>query len=94
MFSGKRNKAIMISIEKGCDCLIAIFGVLYSGNFYIPMDINTPQERYNHITDTLNPGLILTTKGTKQKYKDDKTEVLESRNKTGSIVQKFNKLAV
>ena len=57
--SGKRNVPIGIFIEKGCDCLAAILGVVYSGNCYVPMDIKTPKDRLESILDTMGSDLVI-----------------------------------
>lgn len=58
------NKPIVIFIDRGLDCLEAMMGVLYSGNFYTVLDVKSPAERIRIILDTLNPvALITDTKG-------------------------------
>lgn len=58
---GKRNVPIVIFIDKGCECLATMLGVLYSGNCYVPMDIKTPIERLQSILATLGTNLLITT---------------------------------
>ena len=58
--NGIYNKPIAIFIDKSIDCLKAMFGILYSGNFYCVLDTTSPIERIKTIIDTLNPVLILT----------------------------------
>ena len=58
-FCGKRNQPVMVFLDKGCDCLAAMFGVLYSGNFYVPMDIKTPKERFESIATTLESRRVI-----------------------------------
>lgn len=53
------NQPIAVYEKKGVDCLIAFFGVLYSGNFYSPIDESMPIDRIKVIMDTLNPKLII-----------------------------------
>lgn len=62
----KRNIPIVIFIDKGCDCLAAMLGVLYSGNIYVPMDIKTPIDRLQSIMDTLESNVIIATKKSKE----------------------------
>lgn len=50
----------MLFMEKGIECLTSMIGVLYSGNFYVPMDIKTPIGRLDSILTTLENALILT----------------------------------
>ncbi len=63
--AGEQNRPVAIYMEKGVDAIVAIMGVIYSGNFYIPLDIHSPKERTNKIVNTLQPSLILV------KSKDD-----------------------
>ena len=61
---GKRNMPVGILIDKGCDCLAAIFGVLYSGNCYVPMDIKTPADRLRSILSTMDSNILITNEKT------------------------------
>lgn len=54
------KKPIAIFIDKTVNCLEAMMGVLYSGNFYTIIDTNSPQERINTILNTLNPVAVIT----------------------------------
>ena len=54
------NKPIAIFIDKSIACLKAMFGILYSGNFYCVLDTTSPVNRIKTIIDTLKPELILT----------------------------------
>ena len=53
------NKPIAIFIDKSINCLKAMFGILYSGNCYCVLDVNSPIERLSTIIDTLQPSLII-----------------------------------
>ena len=54
------NKPIAVFINKSIKALEAMFGVLYSGNFYTIFDVNSPQNRIDTIINTLKPELIIT----------------------------------
>lgn len=56
------NKPIGIYLPKGADAVIAFLGALYSGNFYVPLDIESPQKRLATIINSLKPEIIITTK--------------------------------
>lgn len=72
------NQPIAIFMNKSVDCIVAFFGVIYSGNFYIPLDIKSPSERLRKIIHILEPALIismdsqvkLTSKGKNLCYND------------------------
>ena len=51
---------IAIFLEKSIDCLEAMMGVVYSGNFYTILDIQSPKERIEFILETLQPKTIIT----------------------------------
>lgn len=53
------NKPIAIFIDKSIDTLKAMFGVLYSGNFYTILDTDSPQNRLDLVYNTLKPSLII-----------------------------------
>lgn len=55
----QEKKPIVIFIDKTINCLQAMMGVLYSGNFYTIIDTNSPQERAEHILNTLSPIAII-----------------------------------
>ena len=54
------NKPIAIFIDKSIDTLKAMFGVLYSGNFYTVFDTASPKNRLDLVYNTLKPTLIIT----------------------------------
>lgn len=57
---GKRNKPIAVYMDKSVACLGVFFGIVYSGNFYVPIDVKSPVERVNKIFEALHPELIFT----------------------------------
>ena len=67
ILGGKTQKPIMLFMDKSCKCLLTIYGVLYSGNIYVPMDIKTPAERIKSIFETLGEYYVITTIKEKQK---------------------------
>jgi len=50
-----KNQPIAVCLPKGVDCLTAFMGIAYSGNFYSPIDIKSPEERITKILETLKP---------------------------------------
>lgn len=53
---------VVLFMDKGIDALTAMYGTLYAGCFYVPMDIKTPIDRLESILKTLGESLVLTTK--------------------------------
>lgn len=54
------NVPVAVYAEKSVDCLIMMIGILYSGNFYCVLDVNSPIERIEHIFDILRPAYMIT----------------------------------
>lgn len=55
-----RHRPVVLFMEKSCRCAIAMTGVIYSGNFYVMMDVNTPLERLEHIMQAMGNAVIVT----------------------------------
>lgn len=64
------NKPIAIFIDKSVDCLEAMIGTIYSGNFYTILDTRSPKERIELILDTLEPTIIITNKKSEKKAQE------------------------
>ena len=58
--NGRTNLPIAVIMEKSKECIAAFMGIVYSGNYYSPIDSTMPMERMNLILDTLEPMLIVT----------------------------------
>jgi amino acid adenylation domain-containing protein len=54
------NKPVAVYMPKSCDAIVVFMAILYSGNFYVPLDTNSPQERLMRIIDKVNPAIIIT----------------------------------
>lgn len=55
-----KNRPVAIYLEKGVDVLSAMFGIVYSGNFYVVIDNEMPCSRINVIFDALKPIAVIT----------------------------------
>lgn len=51
---GIEKKPIPILIDRNIDSIIAFFAVIYSGNYYVPIDSTLPYKRIETILNTLN----------------------------------------
>ncbi len=58
------NKPIAVLIDRNIESLVLFMGIIYSGNFYVPVDDTMPQKRIELIMNTLSPVLILNSKET------------------------------
>ena len=63
------NKLIVIFMEKSIECLVAMMGTVYSGNFYTIIDTKSPRERIKNICDKLEPEMIIVDRKNHEKIK-------------------------
>ncbi len=56
---GMKNQPIGVFIDRDVQSLIMFFGICYSGNFYVPLDMNLPVHQLRLIIDTLDLKIIL-----------------------------------
>lgn len=52
---GGKNNPIAVFDNRNINTLVGMFGVVYSGNFYIVLDSNSPAERLQKIVDIIKP---------------------------------------
>lgn len=55
-----KNKPIIVYLPKSIDSIISFIGILYSGNFYSPIDTKQPINRVSSILETLDSVLCIT----------------------------------
>jgi amino acid adenylation domain-containing protein len=53
------KQPVVVAMERGARCVSAFLGAVYSGNFYVPLDVEMPVERIAKIIRTLQPTAIL-----------------------------------
>lgn len=58
---GYKNRAVAILMPKCISMLVSFMGVIYSGNFYVPIDADMPIDRMKLIFDTIQPEIIVVT---------------------------------
>ncbi len=58
---GQIRKPVVVFVDRNLDSIIAFLGVAYSGNFYVPIDIQMPKMRVDLILKTLNPAAMVVT---------------------------------
>lgn len=54
-----KNQPIAVYMEKSINCIIAFLGIVYSGNFYSPLDFRMPLSRIKKIIEVLQPTAII-----------------------------------
>lgn len=67
---GKERKPIAVYLDKSIEELACFFGVIYSGNFYVPIDSELPLQRIKTIFEVLNPVGVIAKHTIKREYKD------------------------
>lgn len=51
----KMRSPVIVFVDRDVNSIISFMGVVYSGNFYVPIDSKMPQERIKLIIETLKP---------------------------------------
>lgn len=88
---------VAVYLDKNIESIVAHLGVVYSGNFYCPIDTQMPSERVNVILSVLEPKVIITDeahKGQAEQFKSsakilfwDELTKCEADKKSLSIVR-------
>lgn len=90
------NKPIAVYMDKSVDSIIAFMAILYSGNFYVPIDKKSPKERIERILDVLEPIVIINQgehindleRWKNINYEDSKERVFNEKE----LIQRLNKV--
>lgn len=61
-----RNRPVVVLIERKIESIAGFFGVVYSGNFYVPVDFSIPAKRIELMIETLQPEAVIVTEKTKR----------------------------
>lgn len=56
---GNERKPVIVLMEKCAEAITSFWGILYSGNIYVPLDAHAPVDRINLILDFVEPALVL-----------------------------------
>jgi len=57
---GLLNKPVAVFMQKGCDLVVSFAAINYSGNFYVPIDMKSPENRIKNAFDSLNSRVVIT----------------------------------
>ena len=60
------NKPVVVFMKKHPNTITAFFGVIYSGNYYVPLDEEMPRHRLELIFETLKPQAIICDEDTRE----------------------------
>ncbi len=59
---GQRHRPVAILVDRSVTPLIGFFGIVYSGNFYVPIDKRVPIERIQLLLSTMGTEMLLASK--------------------------------
>ena len=54
------RKPVAVLIDRNVRCIEAMFAAVYAGNFYVVIDVHSPETRIHSILETLHPAAIIT----------------------------------
>ena len=64
-----QNHPIAVFMQKGCDMVVSFAAINYSGNFYVPIDTKSPENRIKSIFESLQSKIVLTNRTNYEKLK-------------------------
>ena len=59
--SACKNKPVAVFLDKSIESVYSDLGIIYSGNFYMNLDVKTPAERISNILKLVEPRFIIST---------------------------------
>lgn len=59
--SKEQNKPVAVFLDKSIESVYSDLGIIYSGNFYMNLDVKTPSERISNILQLVEPSTIIST---------------------------------
>lgn len=74
---GHFRKPILVYMGREIECLVSFMAVIYSGNFYCPIDPEMPAERVGKIVSILKPALVIENRKTINRRIIDNIDILE-----------------
>jgi amino acid adenylation domain-containing protein len=63
------NELLAVFLPKSAEAVFADLGIVYSGNIYTNLDINSPEQRIRNILGNLKPALVLASRGNGEKLR-------------------------
>ena len=70
-----KNEVIGVYMDRSFDMMVAIFGILKSGNIYMPISQDYPSQRVLYVLNDSNAALVIVSKKTSLKYKNVESNV-------------------
>jgi amino acid adenylation domain-containing protein len=66
---GLLNSPVAVYMQKGCDMVVSFAAINYSGNFYVPIDLKSPESRIKSVFDSLRSKVVITNEANYDKLK-------------------------
>ena len=66
---GLLSAPIAVCMQRGCDMVVGFAAISYSGNFYVPIDMKSPDSRIKNIFDSLHAKAVITNKANYDRLK-------------------------
>ena len=73
-----RNMPVVVYMEKRAYNMVAFFGGVYAGCYYVPIDSQMPAERVKLILETLHPGIIIYDDATEKNVREIDTSIIKA----------------
>jgi amino acid adenylation domain-containing protein len=73
----KKDTIVGIMVDRSFEMIIGILGVLKAGGAYLPIDINSPENRIKLMIEDSQINIILTTSSNKKEYHPEKIILLD-----------------
>lgn len=54
------NEPVSLFVERSAEMIVGILGILNSGGYYVPLDVNYPQEHFRHVLEDTGARIVLT----------------------------------
>lgn len=71
--NGRTESPIAVLVDRNIRSICAFIGVVYSGNFYVPIDTSMPEDRVRLIYEVLDPVYIIDARNNEGSETSDKT---------------------
>ncbi|MCR5704626.1 MAG: amino acid adenylation domain-containing protein [Eubacterium sp.] len=88
---GITGKAVAVLIDRNVKSICSFMGIVYSGNFYVPIDATMPKERIDLIYQTLDPICTIDARNKEKESDSDSTvtytDILENGNIDEDVLQ-------
>ncbi|GHT53282.1 amino acid adenylation protein [Bacteroidia bacterium] len=83
-----QNSPVAVYLHKGCDAVVSFAAINYSGNFYVPIDLKSPDSRIQSVFNSLRSKVVITNEANHSKLKslfDGKIILIEDAGRVSSL---------